>query len=245
MTHRFAETYIRVLQHPYAAYSLRPAGPLPLGAVLVLDMSGAESALEQAIIWQASAPWCPLALVIRNVPASASLIKHLTHLHDPLAFVPGASGGQFPLVEEIIKAVRNRGGPDGGEAFTYVANRLEQGSLRSLFAEAEAFTRPEHTHPAPRHVSRRLRVLGALGVPDWRSLFQLARLSGVGRVPIEELARRHGVGVRTFRAQVQRYTGVSTQSFREWLGWEWVLEAALRRWGYLDKRPALKMAKPA
>ena len=245
MTHRFAETHIRVLPPPYTDYSLRPAGPLPLGAVLALDMSGGESAFEQAIIWQADAPWCPLALVIRNVPASASLIKHLAHLHDPLAFVPGASSGQFPLVEEVIKAVRNRGGPDGEEAFTYVANRLEQGSLRSLFAEAEAFARPGHPHPAPRYVSRRLRVLGALGVPDWRSLFQLARLSGAGRVPVEELALRHGVGARTFRAQVQRYTGVSISSFREWIGWEWVIEAALRRWGYLDKKVVTRIARRA
>jgi hypothetical protein len=129
--------------------------------------------------------------------------------------------------------------------FNYVAGRLELEELRSLFKAADAGAAPSrhgYGQAVPRHISRRLLELGPLGAPDWRWLFHLARLSGGRDIPVEELARRHAVSARTFRVQVRRYTGASVKTFRELVGWEWVLEAALRRWGYLGKAALAKEA---
>jgi hypothetical protein len=248
LTQRLPVGRIGVLEPPYRALELRAAGPLSLGSVLVLDLGEGEPALEEAIIWQGQAPWCPLALVVRGVPATAGVLQLLTRLHGPLAFVDRSADRTAPSTREVLNAVQRRADRDPEAMFSYVSNRLGLTSLQRLFREANAFADPRphlHETPAPRQVSRRLLALGPLGVRDWRWLFQLARLSGAGQVPIEELARRHGVGARSFRAQVQRYTGVATKSFREWVGWEWVIEAALRRWGYLDKEVSRQIAEEA
>ncbi len=238
---------IRILEPPYQALTLSPVEPVPLGSALVLDLGEGEPALEDAVVWQGRAAWCPLALIVRTVPPTAGSIVLLTQLHGPLAFVEQAVARTDPTMNEIVSAVRRRPGPTAEAMFTYVADRLQLVWLRGLFEEAEAFATPhlDGHHPVSRQVGRRLRALGPLGVPDWRWLFRLARLSGAGQVPVEELARRHGVGARSFRAQVHRYTGVPVRTFREWIGWEWVIEAALRRCGYLDRDVIGRAAREA
>lgn len=162
------------------------------------------------------APWCPLVLVIRNVPVSAILIEQLTHLHGPLAFVKNPVGKTVPGVEEILEAVRSRGGPNAEEAFSYAANRLGLASLRSLFTEADAFAAPsnsKHKSPPPRPISRQLRALGSLGVPRLEMVVPVGATIGSwadARRGAGSASRR---GSRTFRIQVRRYTGVSTRNF--------------------------------
>jgi hypothetical protein len=239
---------LRCLQAPYTALLDCAAEPLLLGSILILDLIGAEAAIAEAIVWRSRSPWCPLVLIVRNTIASVKAIDLLTQLHGPHAFIAGLPNDAYPPVDSILQAVRTRPVPTTKCASAYVAERVGEASLCQLLQEAvDLVTQPLSRRPvaAFRRISRHLGAYGPLLAPDWRWLFQLARMSGLGQVTVEELARRQGVEARTFRAQVRRYTGVSTECFRAWVGWEWVLEAALRRWGYLDSASSICLAEEA
>jgi hypothetical protein len=238
---------LRELHPPYASFSYDATVIPTLGSVFTLDMSDAETGLEEAILWQSRAPWCPLVLILGSTFLSAGIIELLSQLHGPMGFV-SISQRPSPEIDEILNAVRARPTPTPSTVFSYVANRVGKASLRDLLTESLALAAEPRCGPLPksvRRVSRQLRALGPLGIPDWNRLSKLALLSGLRHVQVEELARLQGVEPRTFRAQVRRYTGVSPRSFREWVGWEWVVEAALRRWGYLETAPAASFVREA
>jgi hypothetical protein len=246
MSQSLSTARLRELHPPYVSFSCNATGIPTLGSVFTLEMSDAETALEEAILCQGRAPWCPLVLVLSRMVLSAGIIELLTQLHGPLGFVSVSQRGP-PDINEVLNAVRDRPTPPLSTVFSYVADRLGNASLRDLLTESLALAAEPSGGPLPknvRRVSRHVRALGPLGIPDWNRLSKLALLSGLKNVQVEELARQQGVEPRTFRAQVRRYTGVSPRSFREWVGWEWVIEAALRRWGYLEAAP-LSWAKQA
>ena len=229
-----------VLPPPYATVVRAPAEPPALGSIVVIDMAGGETALERAILLKCQAPWCPLAAIARSSPLSARAIELLTHLHGPLAFVDYSTDATADFFSEVVTAVRNRVTPEAVSLSAYVANRIGKPRMANVLAEVDAVAgKGQNGLPVPiiRRISRHLHTLGSLGAPDWKWLFKLARLAGRRDLSVEELARRQGVEARTFRTHVRRYTGGSIERFRECVGWEWVLEAALREWGYLT--PAL------
>jgi hypothetical protein len=239
---------LRELHPPYASFSCDARVIPTLGSIFTLDMSDAETGLEEAILWQGRAPWCPLVLVLGSTLLSAGIIELLSQLHGPMGFV-SISQRASPEIGEILNAVRARPTPTPSTVFSYVANRLGNASVRDLLTESLALAAEPRCGPLlkciRRRVSRQLRALGPLGIPDWNRLSKLALLSGLRHVQVEELARLQGVEPRTLRAQVRRYTGVSPRNFREWVGWEWVIEAALRRWGYLETGPAVSFVREA
>jgi hypothetical protein len=54
---------------------------------------------------------------------------------------------------------------------------------------------------------------------------------------LEVLAGRAGVEARTLRAWTRRYLGATLYEYRGRVGWEWILECALRTAGYVDAPP--------
>jgi hypothetical protein len=165
---------------------------------------------------------------------TARIIELLTHLHGPLAFVRHSAETATNPLGGMVDAVQNRAAPEAALLSAYVASRLAKPKLAEVLAEVCAARIPGRL-PATqiRRASRRLHTIGPLGASDWNWLFDLALLAGRRDLSVEELARRHGVEARTFRTHVRKYTGGTVERFRECLGWEWVLEAALRTWDCL------------
>lgn len=84
-----------------------------------------------------------------------------------------------------------------------------------------------------RTLCRQLHRLGPLRPRDWRALARLVGIGlGTGRAGVD-LARDSGIDPRTLRHRLRRLLGIGTHEYRERVGWEWILETALRRHGYL------------
>ena len=78
---------------------------------------------------------------------------------------------------------------------------------------------------------RRVKELGPLTASDWRNLGVLARTCPDSELSQERLALLCGWDVRTWRRRAERLVGSIWTQYRQLAGWEWLLEAALRRTG--------------
>lgn len=69
--------------------------PLPLGAALVLDLSGGPAAIGAMISEHCRMPWCPLCVIVpAHSPASPTALEALQGLPTRASFI--GSEGNFP-----------------------------------------------------------------------------------------------------------------------------------------------------
>jgi hypothetical protein len=223
-----------------AAGSCRP----PVGAIIVADLSEGIPALAEAVLEERDAPWCPLvaSLADRRVPASC------LSAFEP---VPGAFAllypGDYPavsLIERSLKAVARRPPPRPTTMALWVERRLAQpgtaSTLGACFGEAGDTLRP------PRTLTRRVRALGPLEVRDWRGLAGLVQILTApllpGHTSLELAALTAGIDPRTLRRWLRLATELSWAEAVGRVGWEWVVEMTLRRFGYVERSAAWKVS---
>jgi hypothetical protein len=229
---------LQVLEPPYQqAYPQGPRRP-SVGAVLIADLADGIPALAQAVVRAREAPWCPLVSVLmdRAVPA-ATLTAFEPVMGTWAALYPNDFSHQT-LRDRALAAVRRRPIPQATTVALWVESRLGvpgcASVLAACFGEGVDALRP------PRTLTRRVRALGPFEVRDWRGLARLARVlaSRVARAAqsLEAGALEAGVDPRTLRRWLRLATELSWAEAGTRAGWEWILESALRRYGYVEHR---------
>jgi hypothetical protein len=225
-----------VLEPPYTrlvpAGSVRPSA----GAVLVADLSSGIPTLASAVRQHRTALWCPLVagLADRSVPAACLAAFESV----PGAFAPlyPADDPTLPLPERATRAVARRPAPRATTVALWVEQRLgvpgTASTLSACFGDGCDALRP------PRTLTRRVRALGPLEVRDWRGLTRLARIVTTALPPdhtsLEAAAFNAGVDPRSLRRWLRLATELSWPEVLARAGWEWILEMALRRFGYVE-----------
>ena len=235
----------RLLIPPYCAGG-GVEDPPPLGTIVVApaDSVGAIAGDLGEIL--RGAPWCVPCLVATAATADPAILTAIHGLRGQLCFAPGPIP-ERQLVERVLGAVRGRPVPGGGYLADYVVRRTGCFEIRAELAGLMA--RPIDVtldQAIPERTLRdRLRRFAPLTAHCWRAVGTLARVAAaLDTAPIDVLAYRTGVGVRTFRAWTRRYLDVSVRQFRDRLGWEWVLEAALRLTGLVPAAAPAELAPP-
>lgn len=172
-------------------------------------------------------PWCPLAVADSpSVPVAAALsFRKLDN--DVVVF------DSFRRLAGPCEAVRNRPVPDPAMFCRFLS--LRSGTTELGRVVMECISNGDRG-TLSRTIHRKLAESGsrdALRASDWRHLWRLATLSPKPQESIAMLADRYGCDERTLRNHLRRLVGMSPRGFRQLVGWEWIVEAALRQHGYL------------
>ncbi len=230
---------LRLLAAPFLGLSPWPMDPAPVGSIIVADVRPGIPPLAQALRAQRSAPWCPVCLLIDGtIPADE--LCFFEPWPGSFAFAGSAGESVWPAAESILRAVRARPRPEGSNLVAYVAHRTGVRKLETLL-QAQLFVPGSKPLRSPRTVARHCTELGSLLPHEWSRLSEL-----VGWIlgswewggSLERKAAHAGIDQRTMRRWLIRLLGVSLAEATETPGWEWILESALRRFGYIEGIPA-------
>lgn len=219
------------------------SGSLALGAVLVFDLEDGLSAVAPTVTAQNRAPWCPLAVVVSSGPVTPAIHAAVRGLGPGAFFVGRGTSGAPPGPEDILGALRAYPPPRSGALARYVARRTGRDDLTDLLRVALSNQQPivEHRTPSRSTFSRRLSEFGELTQRDWRTAARLIQV--LHRLPhpgatVEQAAWAGGLDPRTLRDSCSRLLDMSVPRAIELPGWEWKLEAVLRRFGYVSSEPS-------
>ncbi len=227
---------LRLLVPPYRQLVWQADGVPPLGSVTIVAADSAESVAGLLTPLLRRAPWCVPCLVTGSATATPRVLVAIHELPGQPAFVSGPVDDRG-LVGPVVDAVRSRPSPGGARLADYVVRRTERPDLRFELANLLAIEPPEPiVADLPERTLRdRLSRFGSFGSHCWRAVGSLARLATKQEGgSVEGLATSAGVGPRTLRSWVRRYLDVSMAEFRSRIGWEWVIERALRVGGYAE-----------
>jgi hypothetical protein len=224
---------------------LDPIGPgrPTVGTILMADLTGIP-ALAEAVTRLRQAPWCPLVTCLNDQRIPAASLSAFEPV--PGAFAP-LYAGDFSWLTPAARvriAVARRPPPLPTTIAQWVERRLGRpgtsSTLAACFGEGGDALRP------PRTLTRRVRALGPLEVRDWRGLARLAQILTSTRHPdrasLESAAFAAEVDPRTLRRWLRLATDLSWAHIEAWPGWEWVVEMTLRRYGYVDRTPAVRVS---
>ncbi len=222
------------LDPPYLAAYPPPATPPPLGAVLLADLQDGLAAFADAIERQRAAPWCPLVLRTadpRVTPAVLATFEPWPGCFGLLATAGlPAAGPNF----RVLAAVRRRPLPIPERVARYAEARLDRGVAPVLLA---CMGGPGVARQPSRTLTRRVAELGSFEIRDWRALSRLTWAAALAQLrpeaSLETAAWEAGSDPRSLRRWVRRFTGLEWDQLRARVGWEWIVELALRRGGYV------------
>ncbi len=224
---------IRLLTPPYHVVDGLIHDLPPLGTIAVVEAESVEAIGGESAQLLRRAPWCTLCLVATAGTADPAVLSAIHSLPGQLCFTPGPIAVR-QLTDRVTTAVRSRVVPGSGYLADYVVRRTGRAEIRAELAllMARPVDVPISEAIPGRTIRDRLRRFGPLTAHCWRAVGTLARVAAtIDDASVDVLAWRAGVGVRTFRSWTRRYLGVSVRRFRARLGWEWVMEAALRHAG--------------
>ncbi|MBK9066859.1 MAG: hypothetical protein IPL76_08225 [Gemmatimonadetes bacterium] len=201
----------------------------PLGRILVARLDGLVD-LPSPLADKLFHPWCPTCLLLADERI-------------PLRWLDALAGSrrQFgtlrltrdqPATPSAIQcAIRDRTPPTPDTLVRYIRRRT--GRSEPVAALLTCFERSDLA-PAlsDSTVARHLRDFGKYSARDWRALHRLILATSRVATALERLAHLLGLDPRTLRADTHRLLGDLSSHATAWPGWEWKLEAALRRGGY-------------
>lgn len=217
-----------LLTPPYQCWTA-PTGRCGLGAVLFHDLDGGTESVADAADHQRECPWCPPC--IRIAPGADSSAMDFVHETGALpGIVPGGSSRCLPSPTAILTALERRRPPSVPTITGYVVLRLGCHTLRDALIDAMSH-QSEPTHA--RTVRRRLAGLGRWRPWEWHRIAGMALTRSRADLTVDRLAAQAGTEPRSLRRWIRELLGVDPDAFRRWPGWEWIVEAGLRRGGYL------------
>lgn len=216
---------VYLLPSPHAAVQPYDGAEPPLGSVLVVDLS-AERTAYRAATTHARSPWCPVAALVRMPVQDPVVLSGIRGLGPHVALVP-CHDHDVTAVGPILAAVRTRPRPSTANLVDYVTTRLGIPELAdALVSSIDADGEDRLSRSA---VSRRLRPTAPLTGRDWAAIATLAAFLGRGNGTASP-----GVSPRTLSAWCRRFLGLPIDAAQQVPGWEWVLEAAMRRAGLVQ-----------
>ena len=224
-----------------AAWTLSQPDP---GTILIADLDGGIPVLADAVQRQREVPWCPLVMRLADPRFPARAVAPFESVPGSFALLYPSDFDWLPPAERIRRAVARRPVPQLSIIACWLELRLGRPGLASTlgacFGAGDMATRP------PRTLTRRLKAIGPLEVRDWRGLARLAQLAvtpGPWRsASLETTALDAGIDPRTLRRWLRLCTDLSWSDFIGRVGWEWVLESALRRLGALERSPRRRIS---
>lgn len=225
---------IGLVTPPYADVGVRVAAPA-LGSFYVVELAQVQDPAE-VVEAARQAPWVPFVMVQRSggeVPAA--LDAALQGLQGTPAFVWRRSDDAVPIAVLGQDAVRGRPAPDADQVAAWVASRAGRPELAATLVLALASRPPRgllaRLSQGDRWLARRLRAVSPLTAADWRETFHLATGAGNTRLTTAQAAARLQCDIWTLRRRVERLAGATAEQYRMLAGWEWFVEAVMRKWG--------------
>ena len=236
---------VQVLEPPYQQAS--PSGLIhpAVGSVLIADLSDGIPALANALQHAREAPWCPLVCLVADHRVTLPTLTTFEPVPGTWATLHPSDYRHLPPPQRVRAAIRRRPAPQVPIIAQWVEGRLRRpGSasvLAACFGEGGDALRP------PRTLTRRVHALGPLEVRDWRGLARLAqvvsaRASLNGAHPLETTAYEANIDPRTLRRWLRLATDLCWGEAIGRIGWEWILESALRRYGYVERRDVWRVS---
>lgn len=201
----------------------------PLGAALVccLDSSILDG-LATGFHEHTQSPWCPLVLAIYD-DLREDTIRDLRRDVGGIGTIRLEKDCVAPAFDDVRRAIGRRGPPSKIEVVEYIKRRT-QNDL------AEAVEQSLEGRGAWSCALRRR--LGSRGAPSpqyWLNSFQLATYLFAAEHPVprtlEQIAFDFDRAPRTVSAWCAKYLGCGWLEARSRLGWEWVIETAVRTVG--------------
>ena len=227
-----------VLAPPYRTstplVSVERGADVPLGSLVFGEGDATIAVLAALTAVSYRAPWAVpcLALPPRQEPLEPLLLL-VTELRDRLVVVHRSAARSVDDWVQVVRHVRRRAVPTPAKLARWVARRLRQRELevplRHQFEEALHGT-PADIGLSVASYSRLFAHYGSFTARDWRALGRLAA-HAASSLPDERRISGQ-IPLRTACEYARRYLGVPYHVLRERLGWEWVLEAALRTANY-------------
>jgi hypothetical protein len=217
----------------------------PLGTILHVWGSSALAILGSVTSSLESCPWLvPVVVLPQNEVCLQPLIALFGGLRGRVAVADTASFKR-PTIEWLIDAAKQREQPDGQALATYTMKRIADPALSAPLTEQFTWALNGDAHPL-RSVATYSRIFAhhqPFTARHWRALAQLAFaviLRQRERAPVMQRMRESYVVLPqriTHRASdryAQHFLGMSFEASISRVGWEWVIEHALRRARYVS-----------
>jgi len=222
-------------RNPTSLATIERGAALPLGSLVLGDGDATIAVLAELTALSYRAPWAVpcLALPAQQQPLEPLLLL-VTELRDRLVVVHRSGARRVDDWAQIVRCVRRRAAPTAAELARWVARRLRQREieipLRHQFEEALQGT-PADAGLSVASYSRLFAHYGTYTARDWRALGRLAAHAASGRRG--ERKTYAPISLRTVCEYARKYLAMPYHLVAERLGWEWVLEAALRTARYV------------
>lgn len=220
-----------ILEPPYANARRLHDLPPQLGAIALLDAVPWRPSTNEVKSQMEFAPWCPLCIIA----AEDSGMRTTRRL--PRTCLVFGGGEEEQVGESILRAVASRPRPTPSDMVEWITRRTRIPMVGRLLSEL--FTRPalrrNEASLLPHATREQLRLLGEWNAAEWQRAALLADLAGDRTLLTRIIASDDPVAQEQRRA-MHELLGMTEQDFLRRYGWEWVLEASLRRSGYFERR---------
>ena len=219
-----------ILEPPYQmARRLHDVSP-DLGSVALLDALERRPSTNDVKAQMDVAPWCPLCILADGDSGMRSTRRlPRTCVVFGLADADGASA--------ILRAVAARPRPTPSDMVEWLVRRTRASTLSRTLADL--FTRPalrrNEVSFLPYTVREQLRLLGDWGALEWQRAAILADLAS-DRTSVNRVISADEPNAAETRRWIHELLGLSEREFHQRFGWEWVLEASLRRSGFFERK---------
>jgi hypothetical protein len=233
---------VYALEHPYQAWRLLGSRLPELGGIIICDLRAGRQPYESLSSLALTAPWCPTCALVPTRLPFRKLIEVLESLPRSCLKLPIELGDTQPQPRWLLAEVTRRPAPTPAQIAEYIARRVSCSWLFPTFAAC--LQRGADSGASRSYLSRKLKNRPPFTARDWAAVGQLVSVLQSTRWPAGRLAREHGLDPRTLRAWVARYLGLPWNTAQQLVGWEWIVEAALRRGKYVPDRLSEAPAKP-
>ena len=198
-------------------------GRPPLGSILLADIAERPATSEELRELFTLAPWCPVCVLLRST-SERRRIPRSPRMCSVSSLMGGGGGGS------ILAAVRERPRPAPMELAEWLADRVRCAGLRAPLATlfGRAISDNGRTGLGTTWSETPITPLGSWAGNAWQEVARLADLAANREAMGRLLVRRNPAGAQALRA-IDELLGATEDEFRERAGWEWVLEAAVRR----------------
>jgi hypothetical protein len=219
-----------ILEPPYANARRLHDIPPELGAIALLDAVPNRYSTNEVKAQMELTPWCPLCIIAEEESGMRS-----TRRLPRTCLVFGVSTEDEGTA--ILKAVAARPRPTPSDMVEWIARRTRLPAIGRMLSDL--FTRPtlrrNEASLLPYATREQLRLLGDWNAAEWQKAAMLADLAA-DRTLLNRVIAADDVGAIEQRRAIQELLGMTERDFHARYGWEWVLEASLRRSGFFARR---------
>ena len=198
-------------------------GRPPLGSILLADVAERPATAEELRDLFALAPWCPVCVLLHNTAERRRIPRS-----PRMCSVSSLAGGGGAA--SILEAVRDRPRPAPMELAEWLADRVRCAGIKTPLATlfGRAMSGGVRSPLGATWSNTPIQPLGTWPGSKWQEVARLADLAANREAMARLLTRRNPAASEAIAA-IRDLLGATEEEFRERAGWEWVLEAAVRR----------------